>query len=837
MSLPPLMPSTSNTSPRGRLRKLALRGTLAVALAAGGLAAVAPAAQAADKTVTFSYTGGPQTFTVPAGETSIEVDAFGAQGQAGYFSGAPGGRGGEAKATLAVTPGQVLRINVGGSGYRSGPGYGGGGAGGVSDGAGSFGGSGGGASDVRTGPGYGLGDRLLVAAGGGGGGHALGRAFGGGGEGGPGGGSTGGDGASGRLSANPGGGATATTGGSGGAGTGGSGRNGADGTFGAGGAGGGAPNLGTGGGGGGGGWYGGGGGGGRGPSNDTGSAAAGGGGGSGYGPAGTIFSTGVRSGDGVVTITYTPVPTITGISPVSGPVAGGTSVTITGTDLADATAVAFGSTAATSFTVNSDTSITATSPATTTAGPVDVKVTTPYGTGATTNDDKFTYVKPPTVTRISPASGPVAGGTSVTITGTNLTDATAVAFGSTAATSFTVDSDTQITATTSATTTAGAVDVKVTTPDGTSSASTFTYVKPPAVTGISPASGPVAGGTSVTIKGTDLADATAVAFGSTAATSFTVDSDTSITATSPATTTAGAVDVKVTTPGGTGSAGTFTYVKPPAVTGISPVSGPVAGGTSVTITGTNLTGATAVAFGSTAATSFTVNSDTSITATSPATTTAGAVDVKVTTPYGTGATTNDDKFTYIKPPAVTAVNPATGPAAGGTSVTITGTNLAGATAVAFGSTAATSFTVNSDTQITATSPATTTAGAVDVKVTTPYGTGATTNDDKFTYTKDTTKLDAQPLLFSVTGGAININLHPSATLTDTTTGQPLAGKTVTFKVGTHTVCTDTTNSSGVASCYGLVPLATILLHLSYTATFTGTPALEAATDTAGLIQH
>ncbi|MFD0890499.1 IPT/TIG domain-containing protein, partial [Streptosporangium algeriense] len=225
------------------------------------------------------------------------------------------------------------------------------------------------------------------------------------------------------------------------------------------------------------------------------------------------------------------------------------------------------------------------------------------------------------------------------------------------------------------------------------------------------------------------------------------------------------------------------------------------------------------------------------TVTSPATTTTGAVDVKVTTPYGTSATTSAGKFTYVKPPAVTGISPASGPVAGGTSVTITGTDLTGATAVAFGSTAATSFTVDSDTSITVTSPATTTTGAVDVKVTTPYGTSATTNDGKFTYTKDTTKLEAQPLLFSVGGGVINVNLHPSATLTDTTTGQPLAGQSVTFKVGTHTVCTDTTNSSGVASCYGLIPLTTILLHLSYTATFTGTPALEAATDTAGLIQH
>ncbi|MCL6597644.1 MAG: IPT/TIG domain-containing protein, partial [Alicyclobacillus macrosporangiidus] len=82
----------------------------------------------------------------------------------------------------------------------------------------------------------------------------------------------------------------------------------------------------------------------------------------------------------------------------------------------------------------------------------------------------------------------------------------------------------------------------------------------------------------------------------------------------------------------------------PSVTGITPVSGPMAGGTTVNITGTGFTGATAVMFGSTAATNFTVNSDTSITATSPAGT--GTVDVTVTGPGGTSATVPGDRFTY-----------------------------------------------------------------------------------------------------------------------------------------------------------------------------------------------
>src|SRR6202034_3758070 len=121
----------------------------------------------------------------------------------------------------------------------------------------------------------------------------------------------------------------------------------------------------------------------------------------------------------------------------------------------------------------------------------------------------------------------------------------------------------------------------------------------------------------------------------------------------------------------------FTYTAAPTVTGVSPTAGPLGGGTSVTIAGTGLTGARGVKFGGTAATSFTVNSATRITATSPAGS-AGAVDVRVTTPGGTSATSSADKYTYTAAPTVTAIAPSAGPLGGATTVTITGTNLTGA---------------------------------------------------------------------------------------------------------------------------------------------------------------
>src|SRR5262249_51198444 len=116
-----------------------------------------------------------------------------------------------------------------------------------------------------------------------------------------------------------------------------------------------------------------------------------------------------------------------------------------------------------------------------------------------------------------------------------------------------------------------------------------------------------------------------------------------------------------------GAAWVFSASTTPTVERVEPNSGPVAGGTSVTITGTTFTGATAVKFGATNATSFTVNSATSITAVSPAGT--GSVDVTVATPEGTSSTGSADLFSYG--PTVAKVEPGSGSSAGGTSVTIT----------------------------------------------------------------------------------------------------------------------------------------------------------------------
>ncbi|WP_039825302.1 IPT/TIG domain-containing protein, partial [Nocardia testacea] len=107
--------------------------------------------------------------------------------------------------------------------------------------------------------------------------------------------------------------------------------------------------------------------------------------------------------------------------------------------------------------------------------------------------------------------------------------------------------------------------------------------------------------------------------------------------------TAGAVLVTVTTAGGTVDGVSFTYAAVPTLSTVSPASGTAAGGTTVTITGTALTGATTVSFGATPATSFVVDSDTQITAIAPSGA-AGTILVTVTTP---GGTSNGVSYTYL----------------------------------------------------------------------------------------------------------------------------------------------------------------------------------------------
>jgi hypothetical protein len=179
-------------------------------------------------------------------------------------------------------------------------------------------------------------------------------------------------------------------------------------------------------------------------------------------------------------------------------------------------------------------------------------------------------------------------------------------------------------------------------------------VASPTVTKVSPAKGLVDGGTTVTITGTNFTGATTVKFGSVNASSFTVKSETTITAVSPAEA-AGTVDVRVTTPAGTSAVSSVDRFKFfPTVSKVVPSEGPVAGGTSVTVTGKGFVeGATVIKFGSTTASSKCSSwkitepkHETTCTVVAPAHA-AGIVDVRATVNKVTSAKTSADRFSYF----------------------------------------------------------------------------------------------------------------------------------------------------------------------------------------------
>ena len=332
-----------------------------------------------------------------------------------------------------------------------------------------------------------------------------------------------------------------------------------------------------------------------------------------------------------------------------------------------------------------------------------------HGRGAFIFDPNAANI-PPAIASFSPTNGPA--GTTVTIRGTKFDGATAVQFNGVNAAGFSVNAGTNISATVPAGATTG--PIKVTTPTGSAtSANNFAVLNNPAILSFTPNSGNV--GTIVTLTGVNFTGASSIAFGGANAPGFTIDSSTQATATVPSGATTGRITL--TTPSGTAtSPDVFTVSTTPVISGFTPTAAGI--GTQVVITGANFTGATSVKFNGVAAT-FTVNTAGQITATVPA----GAISgpLQVATPSGT--TTSADLFTVIPAPSISGLSPASG--AGGTKVTVKGSNFAGATTVRFNGAVASGFSVDSASQITATAPEDVSTGPAQVE--TPGGTAVSSS--------------------------------------------------------------------------------------------------------------
>ncbi|MBN1417467.1 MAG: IPT/TIG domain-containing protein, partial [Planctomycetes bacterium] len=415
---------------------------------------------------------------------------------------------------------------------------------------------------------------------------------------------------------------------------------------------------------------------------------------------------------------YVAGPAVQSITPTSGPTAGGTRVTIAGENFQDGAAVFFDATPATQVMVASPTTMLCTAPAHA-AGRVAVSVQNTDGQSSSL-PDAFEYIPPPQVLAVAPGSGPAAGGTAVTIDGEAFRAGAAVAFGGVSATNVTLVSATRITCTTPPHA-PGIVAVAVTNADGQSAAlpAAFEFIPPPEVSGISPASGPTAGGTAVEITGSGFRAGAVVLLGGASASNVVVASATRITCTTPV---HGAGIVAVVVQNADGQSATlaagFQYVGPPILSSVSPASGSVVGGASVALDGGGFQAGATVTFGGISASNVVVVSDARITCTTPAHA-AGAVDVIVRNPDGQTATLPAG-YSYIPAPRIDSLDPASGPAAGGALVTVHGAAFQAGATVRFGGVAATGVEVLSDAELRCVTPAHA-AGAVDVIVRNPDG--------------------------------------------------------------------------------------------------------------------
>ncbi len=439
--------------------------------------------------------------------------------------------------------------------------------------------------------------------------------------------------------------------------------------------------------------------------------------------------------------TYVAPPVVSKVEPDEGSTVGGTSVKIKGTGFLKGSTVKIGA-AATSVVWVSETELTAKTAAGA-AGEDEVVVTDEIATSASSGV-MFTYVTPPTVTKVEPAVGSTLGGTSVTIKGTGFAEGTKVTIGKAVA-SLKIESETEIVAKTAAGA-AGKDEVVASYANGVVSTggASFTYIAPPVVTSVSPAEGSTAGGTSVKIKGTGFLKGSTVKIGG-AATSVVVVSETEITAKTAAES-AGKAEVVVTSEVGSSTAGpSFTYATPPTVTKVEPAEGTTLGGASVTIKGTGFVKTPTVTIGK-AATSVVWVSETELTAKTAAGT-AGKVEVVVTNPNGV-ASTGGSEYTYVTPPSVTSITPTQGTTLGGTVVKIKGTGFTEEAKVKIGS-EATGVTFVSATELTA-KTAVGAAGKDEVVVVDEKGTSSSGPD--FTYVAPPVVSKVEPDEGSTVGG-------------------------------------------------------------------------------------
>lgn len=351
-------------------------------------------------------------------------------------------------------------------------------------------------------------------------------------------------------------------------------------------------------------------------------------------------------------------PSVTSVSPNTGPTTGSTVIAITGSNFVTGATVRIGGTLATNVVVANANTITALTPAGT-AGAQNVTVTNPGGLFAVLNNG-FTYTTisgpTPSLSAVSPSSGPFAGGTPITLTGSNFVSGATVRIGGTLAIGTAFVNTTTLTATTPAGT-VGSQSVQIVNPGGGSvtlpSAFTYTTATSPAptLTSVNPHSGPKTGSTFITLVGTGFQPGASVKIGATLATNVSYLGSTTLTAFTPAAS-QGNQTVTVINPDNKSAqlVNGFSYTNSSmGLTKVKPNSGPLTGGTPITLSGVSFSSSTTVLIaGRTAASVAFVDSST-LTAVAPQGLNPGAANVTLVDPVA-GSATMVGAYSYVAQP-------------------------------------------------------------------------------------------------------------------------------------------------------------------------------------------
>lgn len=380
---------------------------------------------------------------------------------------------------------------------------------------------------------------------------------------------------------------------------------------------------------------------------------------------------------------YAEPPVIAALTPARGVTTGGFPITIRGSFFEAGSAVLFGADPVAGVSFVSDTELTVTAPTHHAAEALDVSVVSPSGLSCRA-PRAFAYVKaPPVIASVEPSSGPNAGGTKLTIRGTDLDRGCAV-YVCGIASKVTWKGREEIEVVTPPVARDGLVDVRLVNEDDQAATleKAFRYdapLAPPALVSLTPARGSQVGGTKIALHGEDFAEGVIVRIaGAVAESKFVTRKQ--LEAVTPAYAGAGEVDVEVVNPDGVAATleKGFTYeARPaPAITSVSPPSGPSTGGTKVVIEGQNFTKDCQVYVGREYPKDMLIKSATEIHIIVAPRKTPGVVDVEVAAPGVPKAVAkNGYRYDAVPAPIITSVSPNAGSPAGGTEMTIEGKNF------------------------------------------------------------------------------------------------------------------------------------------------------------------